>query len=78
MVIYYTPTEERILRVLSDGLPHSHDDLRELLCDDMAVKRTINTHVSNIRRKLKPLGQTIVCEYIRKRQHYRHIVLLNQ
>lgn len=72
----YTPTEQRILTVLSDGQAHPRKELLACLNDDMAVAHTLRHHIRNIRRKL-PEGQTIVFEVgFQFKPYYRHIRLL--
>lgn len=60
-----TPTECRILEKLSDGMPHSKEELVLCLFDDLSSVHTVKYHISNLRVKLRPIGQEIVCEYNR-------------
>lgn len=72
----FTATEKKILEVLSDGMSHSKDEIRAVLPDDMAMNGTISVHIFHIRKKLQPIGQDIICEFVRRRGFYRHVVLL--
>lgn len=60
--VTYTPTQKRILAVLSDGLPHTRDELMRCLNDDMAEEGTLKAHIQMIRNKLRPIGQNIISE----------------
>lgn len=57
----FTATEQRILRVLSDGMPHSRHEIRAVLPDDMAGDEAVRQHIFNMRKKLHPIGQDLVC-----------------
>lgn len=72
----WTPTERRILDVLSDGDPHPVRDLIVCLPDSEGGDTgNVADHVSLIRRKLRPLGHDIVLEIVRGRSWcYRRIV----
>lgn len=59
--VQYTPIERRILDVLADGKPHSVDELRKCLDDDLAGETALMFHIFRIRKKLKPYGQYVRC-----------------
>lgn len=71
----YTPTQRRILAVLSDGRPHPYGDLIACLYDDQGTAANVQPHITYLRRKLKPLGQTILGVRVRGRHCYRLIAL---
>ena len=71
-----SPTQERILKALSDGMPHHRDELHKCLNDEFAEITAIEYHISTIRKVLRPLGQDIICEYANRKRFYRHIRLL--
>ncbi len=71
----FTPTEQRILNLLSDGLPHSREEIRHCLSDELAPKAAIRPHIASIRRVLRLLGEDIICE-INPKICYRHVRLL--
>lgn len=74
----FTPTEQKILAVLSDGKRHLKDELRVLLSDgELSDDTVMQTHVSNLRKKLNPIGQDIICEYNSRRIFYRHVRLIS-
>lgn len=74
----FTPTEQKILAVLSDGKRHLKDELRVLLSDgELSDDTVMQMHVSNLRKKLNPIGQDIICEYNSRRIFYRHVRLIS-
>lgn len=68
----YTPTEAVIVGALADCEPHPREELLRLLSDDMAGFATLQSHISNIRRKL-PRGQRIYCVVSGYRYCYLHV-----
>ncbi len=72
----FTPTEQRILALLADGNAHSKIELDRCLNDDMAGANTLNTHLTNIRRKLSPIGQTVYCNRQNGCVLYSHVRLV--
>lgn len=72
----FTPIESCILSVLADGQAHPRRELLACLDDSEADKRALAVHVCNIRRKLLPFGQTIVCQIGDHPISYRHVILL--
>jgi hypothetical protein len=71
-----TATQQRILKALSDGMPHTQDELRQQLPDDLAGKVALRMQVSRMRKYLRPIGQDIICEFWRNQFCYRHVCLL--
>lgn len=55
----FTPTEQRMMDVLGDGLPHTAKELHACLMDELGPVRNITTHLSNIRKKLARHGQGV-------------------
>lgn len=72
----FTKTQERILRVLADGQRHHKTELKEVLRDPEAQPRALIQHISILRKKLRPVGEDIVCEFYQRRIHYRHVRLI--
>ncbi len=74
----FTPTQTRMLEVLSDGEPHSRQELHACLYDNdpQASLSNINNHITAIRAKIKPLGESILCVLVARQPHYRHVKLL--
>lgn len=79
-MIDWTPTESRILAVLADGRPHSRAEILACLDDELAMPTAIFFHISNIRKKLAPFGQTVLCLTSTRAQpvSYRHVQILTQ
>ncbi len=72
----FTPTEQAILELLSDGMPHPRDEVKRLLPDDLADARAIAVHVCNLRRKIGRVGQDIIFTIDRRRKCYRLVRML--
>jgi DNA-binding CsgD family transcriptional regulator len=72
----FTPVERRMLQVLSDGLPHTPQELHSCLWDDQGEVANIRRHIYEMRQKLRPKGHDIVCEVNRRQTFYRHVRLL--
>ncbi len=73
----FTPTQQRIIDVLSDGKPHSRKELKGCLPDELAELKTVNVHIAHIRVKLRPIGEDIICEMGSMYQlGFRHVRLL--
>ena len=75
----FTPTEQRILDVLNDGLRHTVDELRHCLTDELSVS-AVKVHVCHIRAKLKEVGRDVVAEhqlFPRSVWTYRQVRLLH-
>lgn len=71
----FTPTELRMLEVLSDGRQHTRKELHACLYDELSSLKTVKFHVSTLRKKLERRGETIVC-VLNNGVHYRHVRLL--
>jgi hypothetical protein len=75
----YTPTHQRILMLLSDGLPHSLQELMECTDDgEFCSRKNIHTHLSMLRKKLQPRGEDIMCRRSGKDFLYRHVLLVGK
>jgi hypothetical protein len=57
----FTPTELRLLAVLSDGQGHTKRELLDCLDEDMPSAKLLAVHLFRVRRKLKTMAQSIVC-----------------
>jgi hypothetical protein len=71
----YTATQKSMLRILSDGLPHSREELHEV-CGPSLVG-VVAYHVMEIRKKLASKGETIVALRIHRQAHYQQVRLLS-
>ncbi len=72
----YTPTQAKILALLSDGLPHSRKEIHGCLPDELSNITTIQAHISYMRKSLRPKGEDILCEIYNRTVHYRHVRLI--
>jgi hypothetical protein len=72
----YTATERRMLEVMSDGLPHSRDELWKCLADQLSKRQAIRPALSRLRIKLREIGEEVVCELHKQTIYYRHIRLI--
>lgn len=73
----WTPTQQKLIDALADGLPKSPEELHAAIGGYGAVKN-IWAHLSAIRKKLRPRGQDIVCVYQKRKLHYLHVGLLRK
>ena len=72
----FTPIESRIVAVLADGLPHHPRELVPLIGDEMADVGNVQDHITNLRKKLNPIGEHVVCEFVSRQRLYRQVRLL--
>lgn len=72
----YTPTQKRILSVLSDGMPHLHEELRGCLNDELSCDVNLRMHLCLLRKKVRTLGQDIICELKGGKSYWRHIIVV--
>lgn len=76
----FTKTQQRIIQTLSDGKRHHTLELQDLLPDQkgegIARHRSVIVHLTGIRKKIRPIGQDIICEYFERKKYYRHVRLL--
>jgi len=76
-VAEFTPTQQRILNVLSDGLPHPVDELVRCLNDDLSTRRHVSPHLTALRKLLRYRGETIACIHNHRTPCYMHVRLLS-
>lgn len=69
----FTPTQQRILDVLSDGKDHTRKELHSCLPDELSQLSAIQKHVSKIRKVLQPKGFLILCTIHNRRICYRYV-----
>lgn len=72
----FTPTETKLLNVLSDGQAHTREELRVCLTDELVGPKALSVHIYRIRKMLNTRGETIVCEFRYRKYYYRHVRLL--
>lgn len=66
-----TKVQLRILTLLRDGLPHTMEEVRCCLYDDMGPMSNIHAHLTAIRKKLQPQQLDINPKFIKRKMHYR-------
>lgn len=71
----FTPTEQRILDVLSDGKSHIRAELLRCL-DDLSIESSVRPHLMRLRAKLRLRGETIVRVWVQRRCEYQHVRLV--
>ena len=69
-------TQIKLLGILADGMPHSIQELHTAIPDELSSPRAVITHISKLRKVLRPKGEDIICEYAKRRRFYRQIRLL--
>lgn len=72
----FTGVQLKMASLLADGLPHTRQELHNCLYDELGSILTVRVHLCNIRKKLRLVGEDILCEYIKGKMHYRRIRLL--
>lgn len=55
-----TPIEQKMFKLLSDGMFHTRTEVHSCLYDELGKLSNIKHHISTLRKKL-PLGYLIVC-----------------
>ena len=73
----FTPTQTKILQILSDGLPHKFEELQQVLPDNLGGRKALNNHLQGIRYKIRPRGEDIICQFLLRQRQYRHVRLLH-
>ena len=67
----------KMLKTLSDGKPHDIEDFRVCLMDELTEVTTIRQHISDMRKKLRLIGQDIICQWTgRTKRAYLHVELV--
>lgn len=72
----FTPTQKRLLEVLSDGMMHSNYELLGCLNDELASIGTVRAHIYYLRTRLRPKGYDIVAHRIGKDHTFRKVRIL--
>jgi DNA-binding CsgD family transcriptional regulator len=68
-----SPTQYKMLQVLSDGQDHLKQELADCLSDPLGTD--ISHHLKAIRKLLRLQGQDIACVLMRRRTGYRWVQL---
>lgn len=75
--MHLTPTEQKIIDLLSDGLPHQRADVLKCVNDRLADLHTLAVHMFNIRRKVRPFGKDVLLVTRKGGYHYQYVILLS-
>ena len=71
-----TPTQQRMLTLLSDERPHNRFALKKCLRDaEMGSLQGIKMHLSMLRKKIEPHHYGIQCEMLAGESYYRLVHL---
>lgn len=71
-----TPTQQKIIDLLSDGLKHSREELHNLI-NPNAGNKNVQVHISYLRKILQARGEDIAGEVgFGLKITYRHVRLL--
>ena len=69
--IRFTPTQRRIVDLLSDGEPHDKAEMRLCLYDDLGGDNNVHYHICQIRKLLLPVGYLIMIQFRGRTPLYR-------
>jgi hypothetical protein len=72
----WTPIQQLMISILDDGQAHSPKELHA--CMGPSSLSSVQKHIHMIRKKLLPLGQTILAEYFERRCFYRRVILFGR
>lgn len=68
-----TPTHLRLMAILKDGLPHSREELRVALWDELSDIGTLTFHISTLRDHLRPKDEDVICVPRSYAVYYQHV-----
>lgn len=57
-----TPTQYRLMEVLSDGRRHTSGELRGCIDDELSHAQNLNNHLQRLRDQLNSVGRDVVYE----------------
>lgn len=69
----FTPTQNRMFNLLSDGSIHSKEELHACLDDELSEQNMVPFHICNMRKVIRPKGLDVVSE---RNAGYRLVRLL--
>lgn len=78
MSIKFSPTQQDLMEVLADGLPHRRQELLDCLDDPEKTRLTLKPYLYRLRQKLRVQGYDIVCEFRNRGFWFRLVGLINQ
>lgn len=72
----FTPTQQKIIDILADGMPHLPLELMACMPDEIPSFSGLGMHISNMRKVLRPKGMYVLCELHKRKVHYRLVRLV--
>ena len=73
----WTPTQKRMVELLNDGEQHHMNELKRCLFDNaQGSAANVNCHLTAIRKKLRPIGRDVLCQFIEGESWFRQVRLL--
>lgn len=74
--IELTPTQQRIMNLLSDGLSHTRNEIHMCLSDNLSARSALKFHITAIRKYLEPRGETVLCVVSNGPIAYRYVRII--
>lgn len=74
MASEFTPIQRAMLQVLSDGMPHTREELHA--CCGPSSRGTIQVHICELRKRLRQRSENILCVLSSKGIRYQHVRML--
>ena len=78
MSVKFSPTEQSLMEVLADGYPHRRQELLDCLDDPEKSRLTLKPWLYRIRKKLRPQGYDVICEFRNRGFWFRLVGLINR
>ncbi len=72
----FTPTQQAMLDVLADGLPHTRKELHACLPDELGALVNIQPHLCKLRKRLQQDGEDVICCLVNRSICYRYVRLI--
>ena len=66
-----TPTHQRMIRVLMDGLPHHRSELHACLDDELSGRTAVNKQLCTLRKITRTHGMDVICRAFGGRRRYQ-------
>ena len=71
----FSPTEQRIMNLLADGLWHDRREIKLLIGDELAGMQNVSKHILSAKKKIAK-SQDVLCVIIGRQIGYRWVRLL--
>ena len=73
-----TPTERRLYDMLSDGEPHTKEELQTCMSDTLTGQQVMQVHLVNMRPKIRSRGLGVLTQTIKGKLHYRMVQFISR